>query len=200
MGMYDELTVKTELPLPEEVKHLNIDWKAHRFQTKDLENCLVDYVLTEQGKLVERVVDREYIEYTEEEKKDKNRKPWNIWKDVIEKNERFVDTNFHGTIFFYAFEEFDDKHDFWLDYKAYFVYGQLDKIELVEFKKSKSYKITNKEIEEQYKLEAKRPWNVFKRLASRVGWRWFWKKISNLCQHLSKTFNHIYWFILRNFL
>jgi len=196
--MYDELTIKTHLPLPEEIKHLNIDWKNHRFQTKDLENCLIDYVLTEQGRLVERVVDREYIEYTEDEKKD--RKPWNIWKDVIEKNERFEDTNFHGTVFFYAFEEFDDKYDFWLDYRAYFVYGKLDKIELIEFKKTKSYKITNREFEERYKLEAKRPWNVFKRLASYLGWSWFWKKSSNLCQRLSNTFNYIHSFILRNFL
>ena len=61
MGMYDTIKIKTQLPLPEEVKELNIDWEKVEYQTKDLDNCLSEYIISENGKLIEVVVEREYI-------------------------------------------------------------------------------------------------------------------------------------------
>lgn len=200
MGMFDTVIVKKDLPLPEEIKSLNIDWKNYHFQTKDLDNCMLEYVITEEDKLVEHVVEREYIEYTKEEKKNKDHKPWNIWKDVIVKGERYEDVNHHGTLVFYAYEDFDDAQDFWLDFKAYFVYGKLDKIELLEFKKQKSHKITNKEFDEKRKQEEKLLWNQFKRYASYVGWRWFWRNASGWCYNASRIFSTMQTFIIRNML
>ena len=198
--MFDTIIVKKDLPLPEEIKSLSIDWKTYSFQTKDLENCMLDYVITEDGKLLEHVVEREYIEYTEEEKKFKDHRPWNLWKDVVVKSERYEEVNHHGIIMFCAYDNFDETQDFWMDFKAYFVYGKLDKIELVEFKKQQSHKITNKEIDDKRKREQKLPWNVFKRWASYVGWRWFWKKVSRCCYNLSQTFSMMQMFIIRNML
>ena len=60
MGMYDEIYVKQDLPLPEEIKNL-FDWKNYRFQTKDLENYLGEYIINEYNELVEVITEREYI-------------------------------------------------------------------------------------------------------------------------------------------
>jgi hypothetical protein len=61
MGMFDSIRIKKELPLPEELKPLNIDWTEQEFQTKDLENCLLNYWISENGELFDHVVEREYI-------------------------------------------------------------------------------------------------------------------------------------------
>jgi hypothetical protein len=200
MGMFDTIIVKKDLPLPEEIKHLNIDWKSYPFQTKDLENCMLEYIITEDSKLVEHVVEREYIEYTDEEKKHKDHRRWNLWKDVIVKGERYENVDHHGTIAFYAYEDFNETQDFWIDFRAYFVYGKLDKIELLEFKKQKSHKITNKEIDEKQKQKQKLPWNVFKRYAAYVGWRWFWNKASRWCYEASRVTSSMQMFIIRHML
>lgn len=200
MSMFDELNVEKELLLPEELKGLNIDWKTHNFQTKDLENCMVKYVIKEDGKLFEHVIERDYIPWTEEEKKVKKISAWNLWKEVIEKGEHFDEVNHHGTIVFYTYEDFDDKQDFWLEYKAYFVYGKLDKIELSEFRLEQSLKLRNAEISEKRKQEQSKPWNVFKRWASYFGWNWFWRKASTMSYRIHRVFSSIQMFILRNML
>jgi hypothetical protein len=69
MGMFDEIKFEGNLPLPEELKKLNINWKDYTFQTKDLVNCLSNYWISEEGELFERVVEREYVPYTKEERK-----------------------------------------------------------------------------------------------------------------------------------
>lgn len=195
--MFDEIIVKQELPLPEELKKLNIDWKNHRFQTKDFDNCLLEYILTEEGRLVEHIIEREYIYYTEEEKKSKKLKPWDLWKDVIEKDVRYEDVNYHGAFTFYTYEDFDENYDFWIDLKAYFSYGKLDKIELVEYKKEPSRKISNKQFEEERKQAERHPWNVFKRAASYFGWRWFWRRASGLCRQASDMCSSAQMFIFK---
>ena len=65
--MFDSIYVKTKLPLNEDLKNLNVKWEELEFQTKDLENCLLRYDIND-DKIVEHVVEREYVHYTEEEK------------------------------------------------------------------------------------------------------------------------------------
>lgn len=200
MSMFDEISIEQELSLPEELKDLKIDWKSHNFQTKDLENCMLKYVIKEDGRLLEHVIEREYIPWSEEEKKAKKISAWAFWKEVIEKGEHFDEIDHHGIITFYTYENFDDEQDFWLEYKAYFVYGKLDKIELSEFKLEQSLKLRNKEIDEKRKQEQSKPWNVFKHYASYLGWRWFWRKVSSVCYRLHETFSSVQMFILKNML
>lgn len=197
MGMFDEIIVKQELPLPKELKTLNIDWNNHRFQTKDFDNCLLEYILTEEGRLVEHVIEREYVYYTDEEKKSKKLKPWDLWKDVIEKDVRYEDVNYHGVFAFYTYEDFDENYDFWVDLKAYFSYGKLDKIELVDYKKEPSRKISNKRFDEERKRAERHPWNIFKRFASYFGWRWFWRNASSLCRQASDICSSAQMFIFK---
>lgn len=197
MGLYDEIKVKRPLPIPEDIKHLNIDWSDYVFQTKDLENCLLEYFISEDGNLYEHVVEREYIPYTEEERK--KAKAWSIWKDVIEKgsHDKKIE-DYHGCITFYGYEKFDEEHDFWLDFKAYFIYGKLDKIELVEFKKSEKRSISFEKWKQEYQKEQKQPWNVFKKYVRYIGWNYFWKSVEGIFNNISKYCDKIRMFINRH--
>lgn len=195
MGMFDYFRVKKEIPIPEELKPLNIDWKNLEFQTKDLDNCLIEYFIGEDGFLYEVEVEREYVPYTEEEKKNKNHKQWNLWKDVVEKSRKNVKIDFHGKINFYAYESLNDDEDFSLDYNAYFVYGKLDKIEIVKFEKIPS----RKKDFENFVKELERKENKFlikiKKTISPLGWSFFWKKIAGLIKFFSKKLDAVYYFI-----
>lgn len=199
MGMFDEIKVKQNLQIPDDLKNLDINWKDYKFQTKDLDNCLSEYFISEDGFLYEHIIEREYIPYTEEERKYKDHKPWNIWKDVIEKgsHDKKIE-DYHGTIKFYTYETFDNDYDFSLEFTAYFIYGKLDKIVLLEFEKQTSRSITNNSWLEKIKQDQKKPWNIFKKYASYVGWKFFWRKVSNFCYKLSKLFSKIQMFIIKN--
>lgn len=202
MGMYDDITIKQNLPLPEELKTLNKNWSEYRFQTKDLDNCLLQYFI-ENDCLYEQVVEREYIEFTEEEKKQRKKKKefLPIWKDVIETasySKKIED--FHGTLFFYTYDEFDETEDYWVEFKAYFVYGKLDKIELHEFKKETSRKFSLKDWKEKLEKTNAHPWTIFKKYASYLGWRWFWKKVADSLYITGNLFQDARTFVFKYFL
>jgi hypothetical protein len=196
MGMYDEIYVKQDLPLPEEIKNL-FDWKNYRFQTKDLDNCLGEYIINEYNELVEVITEREYIPYTEKEKKELKPKPWSIWKEVIEKEKTYKNINYHGIIKFYTFDSLNEDNNFWVDFQAYFVYGKLDKIELLEFKIDSEGKKRNKEFFKEMERRKKEPWNLFKTYASYLGWSWFWRKLNKCLFKVSSFIDGVRTFIFR---
>ena len=144
-----------------------------------MENCLLQYTISKNGRLLERFQEREYIEYSEEEKKNKNLRPWNLWKDVVIKNEYDKVVDHHGKINFYTNLEHTEEEDIWVEFIAYFVYGKLDKIELFRYEKTKSNRLHNKECEEQRLKENKKLWNRAKKFLNYLGWSWFWKKVTN---------------------
>jgi len=198
MGMFDEIEVKKDLPIPEEIKNF-CDWKKHRFQTKDLENCMSLYYINEYDELVEKRTEREYIPYSPEERKTLKRKPWDLWKEVIEGETTYHNTNHHGVINFYTYEHLNEKEDFNLEFNAYFVYGKLDKITLLEFSKCENYLIHNEKIRKQIEEEKKKPWNRFKNIVRPFGWRWFWRKIDIGIYNIEKVLGKIRMFIIRHF-
>jgi hypothetical protein len=195
MGMFDYFRVKKEIPIPEELKPLNIDWKNLEFQTKDLENCLLEYFIGEDSFLYEVEVDREYIPFTEEEKKNQDYRAWSPWKDVVEKSRTNKKVNFHGKIKFYTYETFSEDEDFFIDYDAYFIYGKLDKIELLKFEKipsrKKNYENFIKELEEKENRLLKK----IKKTIRPLGWGFFWRKVANLTKYFSKKFDSAFYFI-----
>jgi hypothetical protein len=197
MGMYDNIICKKELPLTEELKSFPVKWDEIIFQTKDLENCLIDYFISEDGELFEEVVEREYIYYTEEEKKSKDFKSWNLFKDVIEKNKYNKKIDYHGKILFYTTENISDTEDVWVDFEAYFIYGKLDQIKLTKVEKYKSRKISNDKFWEEYNKEL----NSFKfKLKKNLGWFWFWKKVSHAVNKIANFFHWINMIVIRYFL
>jgi hypothetical protein len=198
MGLFDEIEVKQDLPVPEEIKNLH-DWKNYKFQTKDLDNTMSLYYINEYRELVEKRTEREYVPYTDEDRKIFKPKPWNLWKEVIEGETTYVDTKYHGTLRFYTYEHLNDEEDFSLDFNAYFIYGKLDKIELAEYSKSENYLINNQRIKEERARQEKRPWNRFKKFASLFGWRWFWRKACKFIYLLENACSKTRYFILKNF-
>jgi hypothetical protein len=201
MGMFDEIKVNYNLPLPGEIKNLNIDWKEVVFQTKDLENLLTQYLIENDG-LYQRIVELEYVEFSEEEKKqNRKEKRWfPFFKDVIEKSSyhKKID-DFHGSIVFYHYEELNDTEDFSVDFKATFSYGKLDKIELLSFEKTKSRKISNEEWKAKIEEEAKKPWNRFKCYANRFGWNKFWRFLEKTLYKFERSCSDIRMFLIRYF-
>lgn len=195
MGMFDNIKCKKKLPLTPELKTFGIKWDEVNFQTKDIDNCLCNYVITKRGELLEEHVEYEYTYYTEDEKKHKDYKPWNIVKEQKIIKQEMIKLNFHGKITFYETFEINDKESMWVDFTAYFIYGKLDKIEL-----SKVDKYANKKIEMDKYWEtynSKQNSTLYK-LKKYSGWFWVWKKIEHSCYSLSGFFNNIRYFIIKN--
>jgi hypothetical protein len=193
MGMFDYIKCKKELPLTEELKNLPIKWDELQFQTKDLDNCLLEYIISENGELLEEVVEREYIPYTEEEKKQNNNK-WNFYKDIIEKNKYTKKVEYHGKIVFYEIIDFSETEDIWLDFEAYFNYGNLDKIELIKSEKHESRKIRMNEFWEK---EKKKINSLPYKLRKYSGWFWLLNKIGKISYNISRFFSNIHTFTIR---
>jgi hypothetical protein len=197
MGMFSYIKCKKELPLTDELKGLSVKWNETQFQTKDLDNCLETYTISEDGELLEEVIEYEYTYYTEEEKKQKDHKSWSIVKDqkIVKQETKKVD--FHGKITFYETFDLNDKESIWVDFNAYFVYGKLDKLELAKVEKYENRKIKMDEFWKTY--ESKK--NSFSyKLRKYSGWFWLWKKIEKGCYSMSHFFDTIRYFIIRNIL
>ena len=195
--MFSYIKCKKELPLTDELKGLSVKWEEAQFQTKDLDNCLETYIISEDGELLEEVIEYEYTYYTEEEKKQKDHKPWNIVKDqkIIKQETKKVD--FHGKITFYETLDFSDEEDIWVDFDAYFVYGKLDKLELAKVEK---YKNRKREADEYWNNYNNKKNSFSYKLKKYFGWFWVWKKIEKICYSLSKFLDSIRYYIIRDIL
>ena len=196
MGMFSYIKCKKELPLTDELKGLTVKWEEAQFQTKDLDNCLETYIISEDGELLEEVIEYEYTYYSKEEKKQKDHKPWNMVKDqkIVKQETKKVD--FHSKITFYETLDFSDKESVWVDFDAYFVYGKLDKLELVKVEKYENRKI---KMDEYWKIYESKQNSFSNKLKKYSGWFFIWRKIGRMCYFLSRFFNNIYSFINRNF-
>jgi hypothetical protein len=197
MGMFDEIKVSVELPLNDELKKHSINWSEINFQTKDLDNCLSQYFITETGDLVEEIVEREYIPFSEEERKSKDVRPWNIWKEVIEKDRYTKKIDYHGKITFYSSIDSSDTEETWMDFDAYFIYGKLDKILLVEVKTTEKHSISFERLIHEQKEKDKKLINRFRKLLNKAGWKHFWKSISYLIYRSERCLNSLNMFIRR---
>ena len=195
--MFSYIKCKRELPLTDELKGLTVKWEEAQFQTKDLDNCLETYIISEDGELLEEIVEYEYTYYTEEEKKQKNHKPWNIVKDqkIVKQETKKVD--FHGKITFYETLDFSDEESIWVDFDAYFVYGKLDKLELAKVEKYENRKV---KMDEYWKTYESKQNSLSYKLRKYSGWFWLWKKIEKSCYSMSRFFDTIRYCIIRNIL
>jgi hypothetical protein len=192
MSMFDELKCERELPLNEEIKSLDIKWNEVIFQTKDLDNCLSNYRITQDGQLVEDIVEKEYTYYTEEERK--KLKGWHFIKDQKIIKEYSKDVNYHGTIRFYDLFDLNEKEDIWVEFDAHFVYGKLDKIELAKTEKQECRKIRYNQWEEEYQKKI----NSFKyKLKKRSGYFWLLNRMSRICYKISNFFSGLNTFFIR---
>lgn len=177
MGMFSYIFCKAPLPLNEELKSLDIKWDEVEFQTKDLDNCLEKYIITEDGKLIEEITKYEYTYYTEEEKKRKDHRSWDLVKDQKIINQYTKDVNFHGIISFYEIFEYSELEDIWIDFEVYFTHGKLDKIKLVNTKKYESNKIKTKKFFEEHDKKTK---SLSYKVKKYFGWFFLWRKVHGI--------------------
>ena len=192
MGMFDNIKCEKELPLNDEIKSLNVKWNEVTFQTKDLDNCLENYRITQDGELVEDVVERVYTYYTEEERK--KLKTWHFVKDEKIVKEYSKKVEYHGTIRFYELLNLNELEDIWVEFDAHFVYGKLDKIELAKTEKQESQKIRTA----RWKEEDQKKINSFKyKLKNYSGYFWLLNKLSMICYKTSNFFSKLHTFFIR---
>lgn len=124
MGMFDDISVKYPLPDPE--------YQDHVFQTKDLENCLNHYIITEGGDLVVERVSVEETPITEEQRAQAEAEYgidtlsyWLMTRPSVTVTDRdYEQVLYHGDIVFYDY--LDDEDHTWIEYRARFTNGKLE--------------------------------------------------------------------------
>ena len=197
MGMFDYIKCEAKLPLNEELNNLPINWEEVSFQTKDLENCLLDYTISKSGKLIENIKKYEYTYFSKEEIKEKKLKPWGFVKESKLISDTSETVNFHGKITFGEILVFSEDEDIWVDFEAYFIYGKLDRIDLLKVEKYKSRKKAQEKFFEKIKKEERTLGSKTKKIFKKLGWSLIWRQISLLSYKISTTFSRIASFINR---
>ena len=140
MGMYDEIICSYPLPVVEgdQGELSGHDWSKEIFQTKDLDNTLDRFEITAKGELV-------YSGYLSA------RVVGDTWKRIGS------ESRFHGDIQFYT-TIFGTEYDYTVEYEARFSNGQLDRVQLLQWKETsnKDRIAANKEFEKKLLEEQKR--------------------------------------------
>ena len=197
MGMFDTILCKYPLPLSETLRKLPIDWTETSFQTKNLEESLSLYTITSEGELLKEVIENEYIEYTKEELKKLKPKPWSSFKEIKIKNKYVEAVQHHGTVTFYTSVDYTEEEELWVEFNAYFIYGKLDKIELIEERKVISQALSVTQWEQERLKKAKQPWSRIKYVLNYLGWKWAWYKIARMLYFLGNWCGRAHSFIYR---
>ena len=116
---------------------VHIPYKAdHQYQTKDLDNALIEFKIGEDRVLYEKKVEYEERELTEQEKEDKDKGGfWSPGWHFEEKSHEWVKYEYTGYINFYDFiTDIDENNDAWVEYKAHVKDGEIqEEIELDKF-------------------------------------------------------------------
>ena len=189
MGFFDTIIIHAPLPLPDPLKTLPINWDKKEFQTKDLNNSLNEYEITQKGELIEKIVKRICSPQVPSASSKKPQKGWRECPDFLEENKYNKTINHHGKILVYTSGELNDTEDFWVEFEIYFSYGKLEKILQTKYEIQTSHKIAMKAWEKKQVEEKARPWNKFKHYAAYLGWKWVWRKIAKALQALSELLN-----------
>lgn len=197
--MFDHIKCKALLPIPNELQAVKVDWKNVDFQTKDLENCLLQYVITPNGFLDEIVTEYEYVPFAEGETPPN---PWTLYKEINEINTYVKPIKHHGTIRFYSVVDSPDSIDFEyiVEFLAYFIYGHLDKIDLIECKKIQSQHYHRQQLTIKKQLDNKLFLSRAKRLLGHLGWFWFWRHINHILYVFERTIISVRTSIIRKML
>lgn len=189
MGMFDNISVSEELPFSQEMKELGLDKNNLTFQTKDLD-CLMDTYIIQSNKLfIQKYKTERWVEG------DKNSK--NLMDRIghLEREDPYFERIFHhGEIYFYEFvQDVQNKWDCWVEFKAIFTQGNLEKIELHKFEKNEN--ATRKQQEKEFNAQLERESNIwynkyflhtifYRKYISHVWYKVF-NRLGNLCHNIS---------------
>lgn len=152
--MFDTISVSGDLPFSQEMIDLGINKNNLSFQTKDLDCSMSYYIIQNDELFEEKFKTEKWIEG------DKNAK--SVMDRIGHMNRRdpyFEKVNFHGEIYFYELlMDIQDKWDCWVEFKAVFTDGKLQKLELFKFEKTDNAerKARDAEFTERMEKEQKR--------------------------------------------
>lgn len=194
MGMFDSIECDYPLPLPLEVVDIMPDPYSQEFQTKDLENLMDTYILSEEGELL--WIKKEYKWKDDDD---------SFLKGYMEvTKQEIVPTNFHGILNFYCYETvYDEKtsnnvKDVSIDYLAKFTNGKLENIEILSYEiNDATVRLINlKNTLKEYEKRRNRWYNKY------IFHTKYWKFIKNKIilapiKSISKFFDKIYWLGVR---
>jgi hypothetical protein len=127
MSMFD--TIKCLYPLPD----TDAEMQVSDFQTKHLENCMDNYTITEEGRLILHQV--EYNIVPEEERPYYGKPEWdkNPFFQVIGSLKNIPvgdkDTNYHGMIIMYSCRGSRERNNLeWFEYELEFTKGLITNV------------------------------------------------------------------------
>lgn len=152
MGMFDTLSISDTLPYTQEMKDLGLNKNDHSWQTKDLENVMDLYYIQGGGLFLQKYRNTEWI------KGDVNAKKLLDRGGYLKREDPYLDPVYHhGEIYFYYFkQDVEDKWDCWIEFKAIFTNGTVDRYELVKFEKKDNTErlVTEKQWRESWDRES----------------------------------------------
>jgi hypothetical protein len=173
MGMFDSIRCDYPLPLPLEIVDKLPDIYEEEFQTKDFENFLDNYILTEEGELLFHKKKYEW--------RDDDNSFLKGYMEVVE--EKIVPHPFHGIVNFYFYKTvYSDAcrlsgHDISIDYIAKFNNGRLDSLQVLNYEVEDA---TKRLVDlDKFFKEKQRIRNFWynKYIFNTTAWNWFKKKV-----------------------
>ena len=134
MGMFNYIKVEQDLPLNEELKALNIDFKQEEYQTKELEDNIMTTYIIRDYRLFELKVDGHWEDnpsYVKGETKFSEFFNKNRW--VEDSKEEVFKDDYTGTFTFgnYIYGKTKESYDLFPDWKCVVVKGLLTEISLI---------------------------------------------------------------------
>ena len=175
LGMFDTIICKYPLPrpiIPMELEKL--DFNSLNYQTKCLENCLNYYEIREDGTLWVERTESEHVEGDKNSKTFSGRfgyfktiKSW--WEPV---------SDFTGSVEFYESYGFGGSanpdllnNDYWVEYKALFILGKINTIDLVKFQATNN---TERKVRDtEWKTALKNKNELWNRWYIKYGYRYY---------------------------
>jgi len=189
MGMFDTISVSGDLPFSQEMIDLGVNKNNLSFQTKDLDCTMSHYIIQNDELFEEKYKTEEWIEG------DKNAKSVIDRIGHMDREEPYLEPVLHhGEIYFYDYKEsVQNKWDCWVEFKAVFTSGVVDRYELVEFRKTDNTERleSQKKYLEEIKEQENKWYNKYFLYTKPVRWFghrvWYrgWHKLGNVCHNLS---------------
>jgi hypothetical protein len=162
MGLYDNIRIPQKF-LPLEAS--KIEGLSLNFQTKDLENLLLDYLVTEDGSLkLDKIIESKWTQ--------DDSSFFGGYSEVIKRE--IVDFHLFGEIDCCdcAYSKYENGFDYFVDLRLRFDSGQLVSCALLNIEKTPAKKRfdARKEFAAKMKL-ASRPANKLKRFIGKIFWK-----------------------------
>ena len=155
MGMFNYIKVEQDLPLNDELKALNVDFKKEEFQTKELEESLMSTYIIRDYRLFELKITSHW-EDNPDYVKDGSRfsEFFNKNKLVKDSEEEVFRDDYTGTFTFgnYVLGQDKESYDWFPDWKCVVVEGLLTEISLVK-PVEKNSSGTRIELDEKFKKD-----------------------------------------------